>query len=294
MIKLEYTFTNDALFKLVFVKFQDLLKRLVAIILGIRLADIREFVITNPNMTPEVMGDKFCRLDINMVVNEQRVDLEIQVRDEDDYPERSLYYWARNFSTALKEGDEYKKLPRTVIISILAFTQFPCPEFYSEYQILEVNRHTPLTDRLWMVYFELPKLPEISEADAGDELKLWLTLFNAKTEEDLAIIESLGGSIMQQAIEAYRHTAATDEFKEIERLRSRARHNEAAALRHAAEQAAEVERAKWQDVVADKDAALADKDAALADKDAALADKDAALADKDALIAELQAKLDKQ
>jgi len=231
MSELVYKFTNDALFKMVFVKYPELLKRLVAIILGVRLERIGEFVITNPDMTPEVMGDKFCRLDINMIVDGQRVDLEIQVRDEGDYPERSLYYWARDFSTALKEGEDYKTLPRTVIISILGFTQFHCPEFYSEYQILEVKRHTPLTDRLWMVYFELPKLPEI--ADANDELKLWLTLFNAKTEEDLTKIESLGGSIMQQAIGAYRQVAATDEFKEIERLRSRARHSEASAIRHA-------------------------------------------------------------
>jgi len=82
-----------------------------------------------------------------------------------------------------------------------------------------------------MFYFELPKLPEI--ADANDELKLWLTLFNAKTEEDLTKIELMGGSIMQQAIGAYRQVTATDKFKEIERLRSRARHNEASALRHA-------------------------------------------------------------
>ena len=34
---------------------------------------------------------------------------------------------------------------------------------------------------------------------------------------------------MKQAIEAYRHITATDEFRELERLRSRARHNEAAA-----------------------------------------------------------------
>ena len=38
---------------------------------------------------------------------------------------------------------------------------------------------------------------------------------------------------MQQAIGAYRQVAATDEFKEIERLRSRARHSEASAIRHA-------------------------------------------------------------
>ena len=236
MTELVYKFTNDALFKMIFCQYPDLLKRLVAMMLGIRQSSIREFVITNPDMEPEVMGDKFCRLDINMLVDGQRIDLEIQVRDEGDYTERSLYYWARDFSTALKESEAYKTLPRTVIISILAFLHFPCEEFYSEYQILEVKRHTPLTDRLCMVYYELPKLPEIT--DASDELKLWLTLFNAKTEEDLTKIERFGGSIMEQAIGAYRQVTATDKFKEIERLRSRARHNEASALRHAEKQKA--------------------------------------------------------
>ena len=73
--------------------------------------------------------------------------------------------------------------------------------------------------------------------------------------------------VMSQAIEAYRHVSASEQFKEIERLRDRARHNEASALAHAAE----VEREKWQGIVADKDAVLADKDAALADKDAEIA-----------------------
>jgi len=38
---------------------------------------------------------------------------------------------------------------------------------------------------------------------------------------------------MQQAIEAYRSITATTEFQEIERLRSKARHDEAQALHHA-------------------------------------------------------------
>ncbi|MCL1983504.1 MAG: Rpn family recombination-promoting nuclease/putative transposase [Clostridiales bacterium] len=299
MTTLKYKMTNDILFKLLFVKNPDLLKRLVAELLGIRLEDIGQFEITNPEMPPESLGDKFCRLDINMTVDGQRVDLEIQVADEGDYPERSLYYWAREYSSALGEGKDYRALPRTVVVSIVTFKLFSCAEYHSEYQPLEVTRHTSLTDKQAMHYFELPKLPEA--VDAGDELKLWLTLFKAETEEELRKIEDLGVPVMEQAIQAYRHITATDEFKEMERLRSLARHNEAAALRHAAE----VEREKWRGVVADKDAviadrdaviagkdaALADKDAALADKDAALADKDAALADKDAQIAELLAQL---
>ncbi len=234
MPKLKYTFKHDTLFKMVFVQYPDLLKRLVAELLTIRFESIKDFAIRNPEMPPESMGDKFCRLDINMTVDGQRVDLEIQVADEGDYPERSLYYWAREYSTALGEGEKFSLLPRTIIISILAFRLFECAEFHSEYQLLEVTRHTPLTDRQVLHYFELPKLPAIVHADDG--LKLWLSLFKAETEEDLAKIEALEVSVMQEAIGAYRHVAATDEFKEIERLRSLARHNEASALSHARNQ----------------------------------------------------------
>jgi predicted transposase/invertase (TIGR01784 family) len=231
LTKLKYTLKNDILFKMVFVKHPDLLKRLVAELLGIRLKSIKNFAITNPEMPPEVVGDKFCRLDINMTVNGQRANLEVQVADEGDYPERSLFHWAREYSTALGEGDDYSLLPRTIIISIVAFRLFDCAEFHSEFRPLEVTRHTPLTDRQVLHYFELPKLPKMVDADDG--LKLWLALFKAETEEELAKIEALEVPIMTEAIGAYRHVAATDEFREIERLRSRARHNEASALRHA-------------------------------------------------------------
>jgi hypothetical protein len=80
--KLEYTFKTDTLFKILFVQYPDLLKSLVSELLSIRIESIGQFVITNPEMPPEVLGDKFCRLDINMTVDGQRVDLEIQLLSE--------------------------------------------------------------------------------------------------------------------------------------------------------------------------------------------------------------------
>ena len=65
---------------------------------------------------------------------------------------------------------------------------------------------------------------------------------------------------MKQAIKAYREVTATDEFRELERLRSRARHDEASALGHARRE----ERKKWEGVVAEKDAALAEQAATIA------------------------------
>jgi hypothetical protein len=46
--KLEYTFKTDTLFKMLFVKNNDLLKQLVSELLEIRLESIGEFQITNP------------------------------------------------------------------------------------------------------------------------------------------------------------------------------------------------------------------------------------------------------
>ena len=247
---------------MLFVQHPDLLKRLVSELLRIRHESIEQFEITNPEMPPESLSGKFCRLDINMIVDGQRVNLEIQVHDQGDYPERALFHWARVYSTALPRGKDYLELPRTVIISIVDFCLFECAEYHSEFQPLEVTRHEPLSDRMSLHFFELRKLP--AEIRREDMLLLWLSLFNAETEEELGQISSLEVPVMEQAISAYRRITVTPEFKEAARLRELAQHNEASALRHEREQ----ERKIWQNVVADKDAAIADKDAAIADKDA--------------------------
>jgi hypothetical protein len=100
-----------------------------------------------------------------------------------------------------------------------------------------------------LLYYELPKLPDTAEAK--DTLTLWLKLFKAETEEDLQRIERLGGALMGQTMEAYRAITAESEFREAERLRSRARHNEASAISHAVNQAVGQNNEKWQTAVAD-------------------------------------------
>jgi predicted transposase/invertase (TIGR01784 family) len=226
---------------MLFVKYPELLKQLVSSLLKIQLESIEKFDITNPEMPPEALGEKFCRLDINMLVDGQRVNLEIQVENEGDYPERSLYNWAREYSSALNSGKEYCELPQVIVVSILAFNLFnDCDDFHSEFRALEVKRHKPLTDKMSLHYFELPKLPKNISAD--DMLKLWLSLFRADTEEDLRKIEKLEVPVMKEAIKAYRHVSATSEFKELERLRFLAKSNEASALRNAKQQGKQEEK----------------------------------------------------
>lgn len=231
MNKLRYTFRTDILFKMLFVQYPELLKGLVAELLGILPENIEQFRIRNPEMPPENLGDKFCRLDINMTVNKQRVDLEVQVNNEGDYPERVLYYWAREFSSALPASKSYSMLPRTMVISIIDFKLFDCEEYHSFFQPLETTRHTLLSDLMGLHFFELPKLP--SNINESNMLLLWLSLFKAETEEDLERIRAMEVPVMNQVINAYYRITASSEFRERERLYERARHDEAQALYHA-------------------------------------------------------------
>jgi len=80
-------------------------------------------------------------------------------------------------------------------------------------------------------FFELPKLPD--NADGKDMLLLWLSLFKAETEEDLEKIKGMEVPSMNQAINAYYTITASSEFREKERLRAKARHDEAQALHNA-------------------------------------------------------------
>ena len=263
MIKLEHNLTNDILFKMLFTKYQELLKQLVASLLEFDYRKIENFIVTNPEIPPEEIGNKFCRLDIKMIVDGKLVNLELQVENEGNYPERSFYYLARNISTSLEVGQDYKEMPRTIMISILGFSLFPDPQkIHSEFQMLEVANHRPLTDKVVMHFFELTKLTKEMASDKA--WQIWLNLINAKTEEDLSAIEALEVPVMKEAINAYRRVLTSSEYAEIEHLRHKADHDEAQALGNAERRGAKVEREKWQGVVAELNASNANKDKLIA------------------------------
>ena len=65
------------------------------------------------------------------------------------------------------------------------------------------------------------------------------TLFKAETEEELEKIKEMEVPVMSQAINAYYTITASSEFREKERLRAKAKHNEAQALYNARKEIAQ-------------------------------------------------------
>jgi len=251
MAKLKYTFKTDILFKILFTKYQHLLRKLVAHLLKIPIDTITKFHVNNPEMPPDVVGVKFSQLDIHMTVDNRQVNLEVQVENEGDFPERVMFHWARIYSKALPVGENYKELPQTIIISIVNFPLFKdTKDYYSEFRLLETTRKSHLTDKQIYHFFELPKLPK--DTDKNNLLNLWLALFKANTEEEMQMLEELNVSEVNEAITAYRTVTSSDELWEIERQLERARMNEASVVHNAEKREAE----KWKGIVAEKDAEL--------------------------------------
>ena len=179
----------DLIFKRVFgtEEHKNWLANLVANLLDIPLESIENIEIQNTEMVPDYLNQKFSRLDFRVKVNDEIINIELQVHFEEDYAERTLYYWSKLYSEQLKVKDAYGDAEKTICINILNFNLFDCKEYYSSFKIMEESRHSILTDRFSIVFFELKKL---KNARKNKPVEVWLDLINAETEGDLEMIES--------------------------------------------------------------------------------------------------------
>jgi len=100
------------------------------------------------------------------------INLEVQVRSQAEYGERSLYYWAKSYSEQILESDNYKKLMPVVSVSVLNFNLFPdLLPYHTTFRLMEKDHpEVCLTDDCVMHYLELRKLPEGESSELADWL----------------------------------------------------------------------------------------------------------------------------
>ena len=180
----------DIIFKIFFIRHPDLLKSFVSALLDIPRDHIYKFSITNPELPPESATAKEVRFDIALLINAYAVDIELQVKNYQDFKDRELFYWSKLFTSMLKSGEKYGMLKATIAVGILDFMQYP---EYPDYQIdiVTVIKDTDIrySSKMLIRFFELPKLSLKDDDLSKRDLKyLWLCLFKAKSIEDLDML----------------------------------------------------------------------------------------------------------
>ena len=146
--KLRYKLTNDYMFRAVFQKNPNALKGLLCALLNLPKDSIKEVTILNPIILGETIDEKTCVLDLHIRLNnDEFINIEMQVTDWGDWPERSITYLCRSFDQ-LHRGESYADIHTTIHIGIVDFNlPHLTPEFYSEFKLINVENHEIYSDK---------------------------------------------------------------------------------------------------------------------------------------------------
>lgn len=184
--RLPIPMTNDYLFRAMLQESDLILKGLLSSLLSIPIEEIREVHIENPIVLGEQIDNKTFILDILVLLNNmKRINIELQVINEHNWVDRSLTYLCRTFSS-IEKAKDYSLAQPVHQIGILNYTLFPgLPEFYANYEILNIANHERYSDKLKISVLDLTKADLATEQDKESGLYDWARLFKIRTWEEL-------------------------------------------------------------------------------------------------------------
>ena len=183
---------NDIIFKRLFRDRQILIPFLNDTLHLVDLDRIMDVTLLETTKEREHPEDKQISMDIQAITEQNmRVNIEIQLKDEQNMEKRSVYYWATMVSGMMSIGMDYKDLPKAISILFVDFSLFPQTDDYRNvFQFREQMKHFLLTNMGEILYVELPKaLGKLKErlVRATDDPSLkWIIFLLAPDDETMA------------------------------------------------------------------------------------------------------------
>ena len=288
--EIRYNMTNDYMFRAILQENEKVLRGLVSSLLHMRPEDIKTITVENPITLGDAMDRKTIVFDVKLILNTNvLINLEMQLLNEHNWPERSLFYLCRAFTKLLK-GEDYSKLQPVFHIGFLDFTLFPDhPEFYAIYKLLNTKDYHLYSDKLTLGVVNLNRTDLATDEDKTFGIDNWVKIFKAKTWEELRMFSENNEYVEEMVRSLFKFNSDEQvreqcEEIEIELAARKARYRDQ-------DEAVAKLKAELAEALAEKAAFLAQKDASLAEKDAELAEKDNELAEKDNELARLKALL---
>lgn len=191
---------------------------------------INSVEIKNTDIEKNHINDKFSRLDIKATTsNNELINIEIQVKDEYNMIQRSLYYWSRLYHEQIGKGEDYEKLNRTVCINILDFKLLEDDKFHSVYRFKEVTTNKELTKIAEIHFIEVPKLKKLDVDENIDLLEGWIEFLRNPESEVVRKLEMDNKEIREAKDELYR-LSGDEKERELYFMREKAYRDEISAL----------------------------------------------------------------
>ena len=200
---------------------------------------IKDVEIKNNDIDKDFIEDKFSRLDVKATTsNKEHINIEIQVKNEYNMIQRTLYYWSKMYSEQIQNRDNYSKLERTVCINILNFKYLKNDKYHNAYRLKEITSNEELTDLQEIHFIELPKFNEIGNkeyvenVEEMDSLEKWLEFLVEPESNTVRQLELSNEEIKLAKSELYRLSMDSKE-REQYNMREKAIYDRISALENA-------------------------------------------------------------
>ena len=214
--------TNDFIFKKVFGKKgnESILKDLLEAILKIKIEKIE--LQAEVELERELIDDKTGILDIEATIDENTViDIEMQMQNQYNMKERTLYYWSGLYYTGLQKNENYKINKRAITINIMNFDMFKEGPYHEKVELRRRYKNILLTDKLEIHFIQLTKFMKEARKEEDKELWNWLTFICNKNEEEVREIMEENEEI-KKANEQLEYLTGDDAVRRMAFLREKA------------------------------------------------------------------------
>ncbi|MCX0373536.1 Rpn family recombination-promoting nuclease/putative transposase [Clostridium perfringens] len=203
------------------------------------ITPIKDVEIKNNDIDKDFIEDKFSRLDVKATTsNKEHINIEIQVKNEYNMIQRTLYYWSKMYSEQIQNRDNYSKLERTVCINILNFKYLKNDKYHNAYRLKEITSNEELTNIQEIHFIELPKFNEIGNkeyvenVEEMDALEKWLEFLVEPESNTVRQLELSNEEIKLAKSELYRLSMDSKE-REQYNMREKAIYDRISALENA-------------------------------------------------------------
>lgn len=210
------------MFRAVLERNKKVLKALICALLHLEPNTVRSVEVTNPITLGDSKEDKDFILDIHVSLNDDTdINLEMQVKRQIDWTERSLSYLCHTFDR-LTEGENYDTAKAAIHIVFLDFTPFPdIPEFYASHKLMNVKNHHIYSSKFILNVLDLTQIDLATDEDKAYRIDYWARLFKARTWEELKMIAEKDENLCEASESLYILNA-----DDIARQKCRARQDE--------------------------------------------------------------------
>ena len=207
---------NDIVFQSLFnQRNEEITKSMISALLEENITSIK--INEDKELLREYPEDKLGILDLEAEVNEiEKVDIEIQLLDRKNLPERLLRYFSKLYSMQVEKGEDYRKSKRVVIIAIIDYNYDLTKELSQMETIWNLREKTHpkliLTDKIEIHIIELAKVLEEYKKDKTNEKAQWMLFINNPNCKEVQ-------EVMKENKEIKKATEKVEKMSEDEKLR---------------------------------------------------------------------------